>query len=307
MGARGGIVRRMSPCLSVRCNCQDVHRSLPVDAHVAPGEFMGRRYCSRQKVRVVKPIIQFRNATLGYGSKVVLKNVTFAIQEGDYFGLVGPNGAGKTTLLRAILGTLKPLAGDVQVGVSQDGPVRFGYVPQRDTVDYIMPYTVEEVVMMGRYRQIGLLRSPKEVDRTIVLESMRHVDIEDIKGMAFKELSGGQKQRVLIARALASKPAILVLDEPTNGMDLSSKSSILELVHTLHEEDKLTVIMVSHMLDDMANYVKRIAIVEANYFQVGEVDEVLTARNLSTVYRMPVRVMDIGGAKAILPGVGDGN
>ena len=254
----------------------------------------------------MKPIIQFHNATLGYGKRVVLKEVSFTINEGDYFGLVGPNGAGKTTLLRAILGTLKPLAGNVEVGALADDPVRFGYVPQRDTVDYIMPYTVEEVVMMGRYRQIGLLRVPKSADRQIVVESMRHVDIEDLGELAFKELSGGQKQRVLIARALASKPAILVLDEPTNGMDLSSKNSILELIHSLHEHDRLTIIMVSHMLDDMANYVKRIAIVEPNYFQVGEVDEVLTARNLSGVYQMPVKVMNVGGMKVILPGVGDG-
>ncbi|MFN0157293.1 MAG: metal ABC transporter ATP-binding protein [Bacteroidota bacterium] len=254
----------------------------------------------------MNPLIQFRDATLGYGSTVVLKGVTFAINEGDYFGLVGPNGAGKTTLLRAILGTLKPLAGTVQVGAPSGEPVRFGYVPQRDTVDYIMPYTVEEVVLMGRYRQIGLLRSPQEVDRRIVLESLRHVDIEDIRDMAFKQLSGGQKQRVLIARALASKPAILVLDEPTNGMDLSSKNSILELIHTLHDQDKLTVIMVSHMLDDMANYVKRIAMVESHTFQVGDVEDVLTARNLSALYHMPVKVMNVGGMKVILPGVDDG-
>lgn len=254
----------------------------------------------------MKPIIQFHNATLGYGGKVVLKDVSFAINEGDYFGLVGPNGAGKTTLLRAILGTLKPIAGEVQVGASSGAPVRFGYVPQRDTVDYIMPYTVAEVVMMGRYRQIGLLHRPQSEDHGIVLESLRHVDIQDLKNLAFKELSGGQKQRVLIARALASKPAILVLDEPTNGMDLSSKNSILELIHKLHEQDKLTVIMVSHMLDDMANYVKRIAIVEPNYFQVGDVDEVLTARNLSAVYQIPVTVTEIDGSKVILPGVADG-
>jgi ABC-type Mn2+/Zn2+ transport system ATPase subunit len=254
----------------------------------------------------VKPIIQFRNATLGYGSKVVLRDVSFAINEGDYFGLVGPNGAGKTTLLRAILGTLKPMLGEVLVGGSSTEQLRFGYVPQRDTVDYIMPYTVGEIVMMGRYRQIGLLRNPKSIDHETVLESLRHVDIENLKDLAFKELSGGQKQRVLIARALASKPAVLVLDEPTNGMDLSSKNSILELIHKLHERDKLTVLMVSHMLDDMANYVKRIAIVEPNFFQVGDVDEVLTEENLSAVYQMPVTVTDIGGSKVILPGADDG-
>jgi ABC-type Mn2+/Zn2+ transport system ATPase subunit len=232
--------------------------------------------------------------------------VSFSINEGDYFGLVGPNGAGKTTLLRAILGTLKPLAGKVDVGSASGELVRFGYVPQRDTVDYIMPYTVHEVVMMGRYRQIGLLHKPESADHKIVLESLRHVDIEDLKDLAFKELSGGQKQRVLIARALASKPAIMVLDEPTNGMDLSSKNSILALIHKLHDEDKLTVIMVSHMLDDMANYVKRIAIVEPNYFQVGDVEDVLNAKNLSEVYQMPVKVMNVGGMKVILPGVDNG-
>jgi ABC-type Mn2+/Zn2+ transport system ATPase subunit len=250
-------------------------------------------------------LIDFRNATLGYGSKVVLKDVTFSIHEGDYFGLVGPNGAGKTTLLRAILGTLKPLSGDVRVG--GDTPIRFGYVPQRDTVDYVMPYTVEEVVMMGRFRQIGLLRRPSSYDRQIMMESMKHVDIEDLRNLAFKDLSGGQKQRTLIARALASQPAVLILDEPTNGMDLPSRTSILQLIHNLHSHDKLTVIMVSHMLDDLANYVKRIALVERKSFQVGAIDEILTAQNLSTLYEMSVTVTNLHGNKIILAGGADGN
>lgn len=242
--------------------------------------------------------IEFKRATLGYGRKIVLKDISFSISAGDYFGLVGPNGAGKTTLLRAILGTLQPLQGEVRC----DPSIRFGYVPQRDTVDYIMPYTVQEVVMMGRYHQIGLFRTPGTTDRDIVVESLRHVDIEDLRFRSFKDLSGGQKQRALIARALASKPAVLILDEPTNGMDLSSRTSILDLIHRLHTEDQLTVLMVSHILDDVANYVKRIAIVERDFFQVGDVDAVLTAQNLSTLYQMPVRVVDMDGSKIILAG-----
>ncbi len=253
------------------------------------------------------PLIEFHNATLGYGSNVVLKNVTFSINESDYFGLVGPNGAGKTTLLRAILGTLKPLSGEVHVGRNSGKQIRFGYVPQRDTVDYVMPYTVEEVVMMGRYRQIGLFGVPKKRDKHIVLESLRHVDIEELKHLAFKDLSGGQKQRTLIARALASEPDVLILDEPTNGMDLSSRSSILELIHHLHEHDKLTALMVSHLLDDVANYVKRIALVERKSFQVGDVDEILTAQNLSALYEMPVTVTNVQGGKVILARGADGN
>jgi ABC-type Mn2+/Zn2+ transport system ATPase subunit len=252
-------------------------------------------------------LIEFRAAALGYGLNIVLKDLTFSINEGDYFGLVGPNGAGKTTVLRAILGTLKPLSGEVHIASVDGKQIRFGYVPQRDTVDNVMPYTVQEVVMMGRYRQMGLIKSPTVADEKIVSESLRHVDIYDLKEYAFKELSGGQKQRALIARALASQPDVLILDEPTNGMDLPSKNSILDLMHTLHENDKLTVIMVSHMLDDVANYVKRIALVEKKCFLVGDVDDILTAQNLSALYEMPVTVAHMNGMKVILAGGGDGN
>jgi zinc transport system ATP-binding protein len=253
------------------------------------------------------PLIEFNNVSLGYGSKVVLKDISFSIYDGDYFGLVGPNGAGKTTLLRAILGTLKPLSGEVYVGRNAESPIRFGYVPQRDTVDYVMPYTVEEVVAMGRYRQIGLFKLPAKRDKEIVRESLRHVDIEDLKNFAFKDLSGGQKQRTLIARALASEPVVLVLDEPTNGMDLSSRVSILELIRHLHKHDTLTVLMVSHLLDDVANYVKRIALVERKSFLVGDVDDILTAQNLTALYEIPVTVTNVQGGKVILPGGVDGN
>lgn len=247
-------------------------------------------------------LVQFKNVTLGYGKKIILREVNFTIYRGDYFGLVGPNGAGKTTLLRAILGTLKPLTGEVTLTNPSSGPVRFGYVPQRDTVDYVMPYTVNEVVMMGRYRQMGLFHTPRKEDYKSVQNGLRHVDIEELRNLSFKDLSGGQKQRALIARALASEPAVLILDEPTNGMDLSSRKSILDLIQRLHSEGELTVVMVSHLLDDVANYVQRIAIVEREYFQVGDVDKVLTAENLSVMYKMPVQVTRIGEFKVILAG-----
>jgi ABC-type molybdenum transport system ATPase subunit/photorepair protein PhrA len=113
------------------------------------------------------PLIEFSNAALGYGRKTVLSNISFAVHDGEYFGLVGPNGAGKTTILRAILGTLDPLAGQVRVRSAAGGKLRFGYVPQRDTIDYVLPYTVEEVVMMGRYRSMGLLRGrARDLGRT---------------------------------------------------------------------------------------------------------------------------------------------
>jgi ABC-type Mn2+/Zn2+ transport system ATPase subunit len=253
----------------------------------------------------MEPVIRFTKVTLGYGRTPVLRDISFEVHAGEYFGFAGPNGAGKTTIVRAILGTLKPLAGTVRVVMPSGSRVRFGYVPQRDTVDYVLPYTVEEIVMMGRYRQMGILRRPGEADRAAVRKSLDHVGIRDLRGVSFRELSGGQKQRSLIARALASEPDVLVLDEPTNGMDLSSRISILDLIRQLHSNDRLTVIMVSHLLDDVANHVGRLAIVEKGFFQVGTVEEVLTGPNLSMLYGMPVDVRRVGGRMVILAGGDD--
>jgi len=250
----------------------------------------------------MEPIIEFKNATLGYGQKVVLSGISFSVLPGEYLGLVGPNGAGKTTIVRTILGSIPPIAGEVRVRSASGSALRIGYVPQRDTIDYVLPYTVREVVMMGRYRKIGLLRRPGPKDRDVVKQSLAHAAVDGLAERPFRDLSGGQKQRVLIARALATQPEVLILDEPTNGMDLPSRISVLDLINELHQGGKLTVIMISHLLDDVANHVRRIALVEPNFFQIGHVDEVLTAKNLSTLYQMPVDVHQMHGSKIILPG-----
>jgi ABC-type Mn2+/Zn2+ transport system ATPase subunit len=246
-----------------------------------------------------EPLVELRNAKLGYGKKVILENITLTIREGDFFGLVGPNGSGKTTLLRAILGTIIPIAGTI---VRRDADFRAGYVPQRGNVDDLLPFTSAEVVMMGRYRDIGPFRAPAEDDRQIVRESLRSVGIEDLHGSPFNSLSGGQKQRVLIARALASRPTVLILDEPTNGMDLPSRSATLSLIRNLHERGKLTVILVTHLLDDVAHLVKSIGLLDQHRFQVGEVGTVLTEENLSALYQMPIQVRELEGAKVIMAG-----
>src|SRR3954464_8827232 len=161
-------------------------------------------------------LIQFAGATLGYGRRAVLTNISFDIPEGDFLGLVGPNGAGKTTILRALLGSLTPLSGTV----SRATTLRFGYVPQRDQVDYNFPLKVLDVVMMGRYDRIGLGRRPTQDDRDRACAAPEHVGIINLAENPLGALSGGQKQRALIARALVGEPNVLVLDEPTNGMDL---------------------------------------------------------------------------------------
>jgi manganese/zinc/iron transport system ATP- binding protein len=241
-------------------------------------------------------LVSFDYATLGYGRRVILSDLTFTIPEGDFLGMVGPNGAGKTTILRAILRTLRPLSGTV----THAPGIRFGYVPQRDQVDYNFPLTVIDVVMMGRYDRIGLGRRPGANDRKLACAALDHVGILDLAGQPLSSLSGGQKQRTLIARALVGQPNVLVLDEPTNGMDLVATTQILGLVRELHERDKLTVLMVSHALNEVANYVERIALVVNAGFRIGTVDEIMSELVLSEMYRIPVEVANLDGHRVVV-------
>jgi ABC-type Mn2+/Zn2+ transport system ATPase subunit len=241
-------------------------------------------------------LVTFSGVTLGYGRRAVLSGLSFGIEEGDFLGLVGPNGAGKTTVLRALLGTLKPMAGTV----ARSGSLRFGYVPQRDQVDYNFPLKVLDVVLMGRFDRIGLGRRPSAHDRRRAMAALEHVGIPELAERQLTALSGGQKQRTLIARALVGEPNVLVLDEPTNGMDLVSTTQILGLVRELHERDGLTVLMVSHALNEVANYVERIALVVNGGFRIGSVDEIMSEETLSAMYGIPVDVDSFNGHRIVV-------
>ena len=224
-------------------------------------------------------IIKLENVSIGYGKTAIVENISLSICENDFVGIVGPNGAGKTTLLKTLLGNIKPLRGIITAG-SQ----RFGYVPQRDTVQPLLPYTVHDVVMMGRYSLMGVFRRPSGKDYAIVDASLEKVGIIHLKNERYNDLSGGQRQRTLIARALAVEPDILILDEPTNGMDTPSHHSLLNLITSLHEETKLTILLVSHLLSDVANGVKKLVLIEKNFFQWGPIEEVLSEENLKKTY-----------------------
>jgi ABC-type Mn2+/Zn2+ transport system ATPase subunit len=244
----------------------------------------------------VTALVRFDHATLGYGRRVVLSDLTFEIPAGDFLGLVGPNGAGKTTILRAILGTLEPVTGTV----TRLPDLRFGYVPQRDQVDYSFPLRVLDVVLMGRYYRVGIGRRPRREDRDRALAALDAVGIRELAEEPLTRLSGGQKQRTLIARALVGEPNLLVLDEPTTGMDLVSTTQILGLVRELHERRSLTVLMVSHALNEIANYVTRIALVQEGSFRIGAVDDILNERTLSGLYGIPVEVDSFSGHRIVL-------
>lgn len=232
-------------------------------------------------------LISIHRLELGYGTRVVFEDISFSIREGDFLGLVGPNGGGKTTLLRAILGSLEPRAGEI---VQHGSDVRFGYVPQRRHLDPIWPLRTLDVVIMGTYGRAGMGRrlAPEHTDAA--LQALDHVGIHDLAQHRYADLSGGQQQRALVARALAAQPNFLVLDEPTQGMDLASSTGIQELIRQLHGQG-ITILLASHRLNVVANHVETIAFVNDGRIEVGARDELLTGEKLSALYDIPVEVI----------------
>ena len=246
-------------------------------------------------------MIEFNNVQLGYGKKPVLTSLNFRIRKGDFFGIVGPNGAGKTTLLRAILGLLKPIKGEITFPKNGKGYKKsIGYVPQHASVDEIYPITVLEMVLMGRYEKIGIFKRPKEKDYEIAKEMLKNVGIENLANKNYRELSGGQKQRTLIARAMVGEPSILILDEPVEGMDIHGEQAIMKLTKDIHTKYSLTVILVSHNLNVVANYVKTLAIIYNNTLKLGPIDSILSEETLAKVYGIKVKIANISGQKAII-------
>lgn len=241
-------------------------------------------------------LVTFDSATLGYGRRIVLSGLTFTLNAGGYLGIVGPNGAGKTTLLKALLGLLKPLSGSIV----HHRKLTFGYVPQAQTTDELFPMTALDIVLMGRYRQLGLFKGPGPADRAAAEEALAHVGIPDKAHQLFRELSGGQKQRVLLARALVSRPDVLVLDEPTSAMDIAAEHATMELIDALHKELGMLVVLVSHQLNAVANHARTVAILGGSHFEVGPVEEIVSPQVLESLFGRPFRVADVEGRRMVL-------
>ncbi len=240
-----------------------------------------------------QPIIACMQTDMGYGRRVVLPDVTLAIDQGEIAGILGPNGAGKTTLLKTILGIIAPLRGAVAFPRGRDR-VRFGYVPQRQVVDESYPLTVGEVVLMGRYGRLGAGRRPRRADHEAVACALDEVGLSHLSPQAYRELSGGQKQRVLIARALVGEPTVLVLDEPTTDMDLGSERAMLELITRLQQAHRLTILLVSHILPVVLTLATTVVLVNGT---VRTVPAAIARQPgcLSAFYGVPVQVAAFGG------------
>jgi ABC-type Mn2+/Zn2+ transport system ATPase subunit len=224
---------------------------------------------------MTETLLALEDASIGYDGRPILEHVSFEIRRGEFVALLGPNGAGKTTLLRGVLGLVPVLAGEVRWGF--DRRVRPpGYVPQRETLDEIFPLTVTEVVLMGVYARLSPFRPVGRRERARALDCLQQVGLTEIKDQPFWALSGGQKQRVLIARALAVDPEVMLLDEPTAGVDPVAENAIMAVISQLHAGG-LTVVLVSHQLRKAAANIGTVIWVEDGRAVKGSAEEVLGA------------------------------
>jgi ABC-type Mn2+/Zn2+ transport system ATPase subunit len=232
------------------------------------------------------PLITFENVAVGYGRLAVLKELSFAIARGGFVGLLGANGSGKSTILRTILGILPPLAGRVRIHSINDRPPVVGYVPQRESLDSIFLMSGFEVALMGVYGRVGPGRAVRAAEKQWVRQCLEETGAGGLAHQLFSRLSGGQKQRVLVARALATRPDVLVLDEPTAGIDAAATQGVLEVLERLHARDGITVLLVSHDLEVVRRRAREVIWLHQGRALQGPVATLLTREKIEEVLEL---------------------
>jgi manganese/zinc/iron transport system ATP- binding protein len=254
-----------------------------------------------------KPLlaIEATDVTVAYKDKPVLWDVDLSVPPGVLLAIVGPNGAGKTTLIKAILGLVKPAAGQVLIYGKPYKEQRHlvGYVPQRGSVDWDFPTSVQDVVMMGRYGTLGWVKRPGPAEHAAALEALDKVGMRDYAERQISQLSGGQQQRVFLARALAQDAQIYFMDEPFQGVDATTERAIVSLLQSLRAAGK-TVIVVHHDLQTVPEYFDWVMMLNVRKIASGPVAEAFTEHNLRLTYggRIAFLGRDTNGARQPEPG-----
>jgi len=243
-------------------------------------------------------LIRLKDVTVSFDGELILDKVNFSVGEKDYVGIIGPNGSGKTTLLRVILGLIEPDSGSVEVlGTSPEKGRRYiGYVPQFTEFDKVFPISVQEFVMMGRLPRSPMARRYSSEDREKALSALKRVDLLPLKGKQLGVLSGGEKQRAYIARALATDPKVMLLDEPTANIDIKMETGFYDLLSDLRKE--IAVVLVSHDISVISVKVDKIACLNKQLFMhdSSEIDE----RILEETYKCPVEMIAHGVPHRVL-------
>jgi zinc transport system ATP-binding protein len=242
---------------------------------------------------LTQPLVEIKNMYAGYNHETVLEDINLTIEQDDFIGLIGPNGGGKTTLLKIMLGLIAPQRGTVQVmgETPERGRSHIGYVPQLAEYDTAFPISVRDVVRMGRLGRQRLFKPYTEEDDAIVRERLAWVDMLEHQDRALRELSGGQRQRVYVARALATDPKLLVLDEPTISVDLEASTHIYDLLYRINQGG-VTIFLVTHDLNVVSSYVKTIGCMNRRLHYHGE--KQVTDEMLRATYGCPVDLIAHG-------------
>ena len=233
----------------------------------------------------VTAAIEVNDLTVAYRDQPVLWDIDLEVPAGVLMAIVGPNGAGKTTLIKAILGLVRPAAGEISIYGQPYREQRrmVGYVPQRGSVDWDFPTTVLDVVMMGRYGTLGWLRRPGRRERSQAMAALEQVGMAEFAGRQISQLSGGQQQRVFLARALVQDAAVYFMDEPFQGVDAKTERAIVTLLQTLRAEGK-TVVVVHHDLQSVPEYFDWVMLLNVRRIAAGPVADVFTDENLRVTY-----------------------
>ncbi len=231
--------------------------------------------------------VEIENVTVAYNGKVALHSASLQLQAGSIHGLVGMNGAGKSTLFKAIMGFVKPATGTISIdGLSIHQAQKrnlVSYVPQSEEVDWDFPVSVHDVVMMGRYGYMNLLRIPRAIDKQSVRASLERVEMWEMRDRQIGELSGGQKKRAFFARALAQQGTVLLLDEPFAGVDIKTEKMMIDLLTELRQSGH-TILISTHDLASIRTFCDRVVLVNRSILAYGSTDEVFTEENLARAF-----------------------
>ncbi len=246
-----------------------------------------------------REVLSLQHVWAGYDHQAVLEDVNLSVKAMDFIGIVGPNGGGKTTLFKVLLGLISPTRGEVRVMGEpvEKGRRHIGYVPQLTTFDSDFPIRVWDVALMGRLGSRGLVQRYTAEDEEVVADALRRVDMLDQRERPFGDLSGGQRQRVYVARALATEPSVLLLDEPLASVDPRVSSSIYELLKRLNQS--VTILMASHDMGAISSHVKTVGCMNRRLFY--HEDDTITPEMLELAYQCPIDLIAHGVPHRVFP------
>ena len=240
-------------------------------------------------------LVGLRGVSVAFGHQVAVEDAHLDVAPGDYIGVVGPSGSGKTTLLKTIAGAIKPSSGSVSIRPG----VGIGYVPQVDHINWYFPVTVNEVVLMAsRKRRFGPRATKAEAERLGAI--LQHLGIGDVGERHIRSLSGGQQQRVFIARALMDSPQLLLLDEPTSGVDVATRHDVLHLLHDLNHDDHIAIVLTTHDLNGIAAHMHDVVCLNRKIIAAGSPAQILTPEVLEQTYGAPMDVLSHGGMPVVV-------